>query len=71
MLKYLIFLFLCLLHIFVWVFILLAFINKDLAKFNLFILIPLVYILHILPFHILVESKSMLYPEDSKKRNDK
>jgi hypothetical protein len=70
MLKYLIFLFLCLLHIFVWAFVLLAFMKKDWAKFNLFILIPFLYILHILPFHILVKSKSILYPEDSQTRCD-
>ena len=43
----------------------LAFINKHTAIFNLTILIPFIYILHILPFHILTTSKKSLYPDTS------
>ena len=48
---------LALLHILVWIFVIFAFVNKKLAKFNLKILIPIIYILQILPFHLLNASK--------------
>lgn len=44
---------LALLHIIIWIFVIFAFVNKKLAKFNLKILIPIIYILQILPLHIL------------------
>jgi len=55
--------FLILFHIVIWIFILGAFINQKAAKFNLYYLIPFIYILHILPFHVIVESKKKLDPE--------
>ena len=50
-------------HIFIWVFILLAFLNKKTAKINLYFIIPLVYILHILPIHILLYCKKTMYTD--------
>lgn len=60
-LKNLIFFIVCLIHIFIWIFILLAFLNKKFALFNIYYLIPLIYIAHILPFHILIEIKKCLF----------
>ena len=70
MIKYLIFIFICLLHIFIWGFILFAFINKTTAKFNLTVIIPLIYVLHILPFHILTKMKCSLYPDSATNKVD-
>ena len=50
-------------HIFIWVFILFAFINKKLASLNLYYIIPIIYILHILPFHILIYCKEKMYED--------
>ena len=64
MIKYLLFVLLCLIYIIIWLFVLFAFINIKLAKINLSIVIPFIYVAHILPFHILERSKQMLYPEN-------
>jgi hypothetical protein len=48
---------LCYFHILIWIFILLAFISIKTSKINLYIVIPIIYILHLLPFHILTETK--------------
>jgi len=58
----LIFIIICLIHIIIWNIVLLAFLNKNLAIINIYIIIPLIYILHILPFHILVSIKKNIYP---------
>lgn len=58
------FLLICLFHIFIWVFVLLGFIWKSTATINVFFVIPLIYIVHILPFHLLIESKKRLQGED-------
>lgn len=50
----------CLLHILVWLFVMFAFINVNTAKINTYIVIPFIYVLHILPFHVLVETKKKL-----------
>ncbi len=50
-------------HIFVWVFVLFAFTNKKLAYFNIYYIIPMIYLLHILPFHILMEIKKKSNPK--------
>ena len=42
-----IFIFLCIIHILVWTFVLLAFINKTTAFINLYIVIPSIYIYYI------------------------
>ena len=54
---------LCIIHIFFWGFVLLAFLRKKTAKINLYVVIPITYILHILPFHILNTSKQLLCPQ--------
>tara|TARA_B100001287_G_C22639194_1_gene509188 strand:+ start:421 stop:849 length:429 start_codon:yes stop_codon:yes gene_type:complete len=51
-------------HTLCWIFVLLAFINKKTAHFNLYYFIPLIYILHtILPVHPLNFLKDCLKPE--------
>ena len=52
----------CIVHLLVWFFVLIAFVNKKTAYFNLFYLVPLIYILHILPFHVLIQMKENLEP---------
>ena len=68
MFKDILFFILCLLHILIWVFVLIAFIDIRTAKFNLYILIPVIYILHILPFHLFTESKKLLYKNNWEER---
>ena len=52
----------CLIHIVIWAYILLAFTNKKWALINIYIIIPTIYILHMLPFHILEKMKERIYP---------
>lgn len=59
---------LCIVHILVWLFIIFAFVNKQAAEFNLYYLIPLIYILHLLPFHIIVSLKEMVEPENTSEK---
>tara|TARA_B110001450_G_scaffold144420_1_gene135060 strand:+ start:477 stop:794 length:318 start_codon:yes stop_codon:yes gene_type:complete len=40
-------------HISLWLFVVFAFVDKELARINLTYIIPIIYVLHILPFHIL------------------
>ena len=60
------------LHVLIWVFVLLAFLNTYTAKINLYIVIPFIYCIHILPFHILVQSKINLFGKEHamKKENE-
>ena len=44
-------------HIGIWAFVLLAFLNERAARFNVTVLIPLIYVAHMLPFHTLTEVK--------------
>jgi hypothetical protein len=49
---------LCLVHIFIWLFVIFGgFISSKICRLNLYIFIPLIYVLHMLPFHILVKYK--------------
>ena len=60
-----IFVFLCVFHIFIWSFILLAFINLKSAYINVYLIVPLIYILHMLPFHILMKLKNHIYKNEA------
>ena len=53
----------CVIHCLVWIFVLFAFLNRKLAYINIFYIIPLIYIIHIFPFHIITKSKENLYPD--------
>ena len=64
------FIFICLIHILIWIFVLLAFLNKKLAYINIIYIIPIIYILHILPFHILISIKKKIYENNYVKNNN-
>ena len=55
-----------LIHILIWTFVLFAFLNKTLAKINIYFVIPSIYIIHLLPFHILESLKSKIYNKNQK-----
>lgn len=50
----------CTLHILIWIFIVFAFVNIKTAYINMYFVIPAIYLLHILPFHVLIETKKQL-----------
>ena len=61
----------CIFHCLFWIFVLFAFTNKRAAYINLFFIIPIVYIIHIFPFHFLESAKESIYPDDYKVRANK
>lgn len=61
----LLFIILVIIHILIWIFVLLAFINKTTAEINLYYIIPLIYILHMLPFHVIDVLKHDVEPENT------
>lgn len=71
MLEDILFCIIVLIHVLIWMFVLLAFLNKSTAYINLYYVIPIIYVLHILPFHILNQVKQNIYEEDWKSKNDK
>ncbi len=62
------FILLAIIHVLIWAFILLAFIDKRTARINLLYVIPFIYIIHIFPIHFINESKKQIYPNDWKER---
>ena len=66
-LKEITFYLLCVIHAFVWLFVVFAFLNKKTAKINLYLIIPIIYLLHILPFHILTSSKEIIIKDKNKR----
>ena len=49
---------LIILHVFVWLFVMFGgFFSEKICKLNLFIFIPLIYIIQMLPFHIFITKK--------------
>lgn len=71
MLKMTLFYTLCIIHVVVWLFVMFAFLNNQYARINLYYIIPLIYILHTLPFHILIQSKKHLVGENMEEEQDK
>ena len=67
----LMFLFVCIIHISVWMVVLCSFINKKLAYLNLYYFIPFIYIIHMLPFHILTNIEKNIYPTTYEQKFDK
>ena len=59
------FIILCIIHILIWAFVLLAFLNPKTAYYNVYYVIPIIYIVHILPFHIIVSLKKKIYTDDN------
>ena len=64
------FIILCIVHVAIWLFIVTAFLNKETAYYNLYYIIPIIYIVHMLPFHIINSMKENIYPEEVE-RTDK
>ena len=57
-------------HILIWSFIVFAFSSVKYAKMNIYYVIPLIYMIHILPFHLLVKTKKSLYPNTWEEKQD-
>jgi len=47
----------------VWIFVTFAFLNKKTAYINVYIIIPLIYISHLLPFHTIIKLKELARPD--------
>lgn len=65
-----VFLLISLIHITIWIIIVFSFLNTKMAHINLFYIIPIIYICHILPFHVLTECEKGIYPNDYKQKFD-
>ena len=61
---------LCVVHVLIWVFVLTAFVNKQWAYYNLYFVIPFIYLVHILPFHIIITLKQKSDPENYKSHEE-
>lgn len=66
--KPVLFFILSIIHVIVWLFVLFAFLHKRTAYYNLYYIIPLIFLIHMLPFHPLETVKTHLYPRDHQKR---
>tara|TARA_Y100000590_G_scaffold171157_1_gene195776 strand:+ start:65 stop:427 length:363 start_codon:yes stop_codon:yes gene_type:complete len=62
---------LVLIHILIWVFVLFAFLKKKTAIINIKYVIPIIYIIHIFPFHFINKLKKKIYPNNCKSENNK
>jgi hypothetical protein len=60
-----------LIHILIWLFIVVASINDKAAKINIYYVIPAIYIIHMLPFHILDKIKLKLMDNNCDKKEKK
>ena len=69
--KTIVFEFTALFHLVIWGVVLFASFCPDIriTEFTVYILIPFIYLVHILPFHIIEETKKSLIP-DKKQRTD-
>lgn len=63
------FIILAVIHILIWGFVLLAFLNKNLAKINIYFVIPFIYLVHIFPFHFLEKLKDKIYNKKEKEKH--
>ena len=60
-LRYILFYILTLFHMFIWLFVVFASVNKKAAYYNLYYVIPFFFIVHMLPFHMINNLKQSLY----------
>lgn len=58
-------------HLLIWVFVLLAFLHKKTAFYNIYYVIPFIYIVHILPFHILTKTEDKIGHDKSDEMREK
>ena len=71
-LKEILFTVIALIHILIWVYVLFAFLfGKKYAIFNLYFVIPVIYLIHLLPFHVLIKLKHDMYGEELVKEKEK
>jgi hypothetical protein len=61
------FLLISLIHISIWIIVVFSFLNTKAAYINLYYIIPIIYISHILPFHGLTELKKKISPNNYEK----
>lgn len=61
--------FLCIIHLIFWMFVLVAPLvgSPRVLRFNIYFLVPMVYLLHILPFHVLIKCKELSMDGDKNK----
>ena len=64
------FILLALIHIIIWIFVMLAFINSTTAHINVYYVIPIIYLLQILPFHLIVSLKKNIYNNDNERKEN-
>ena len=64
------FILLAVIHIIIWMFVMLAFINPTTARINVYYVIPIIYLLQILPFHIIVSLKKKVYNDDKLRKTN-
>lgn len=50
-------------HILIWAFVMLAWLHPRAAVINLTVIIPLIYVVHMLPFHVLTAAKQRMHPQ--------
>lgn len=55
----------CYFHIIIWLIVCFSFINKKAAYINIYYIIPIIYLSHILPFHTLTKLKEILEPDNT------
>ena len=65
-----IFIILCIIHVLIWAFVMLAFLNKNTAYYNVYYIIPIIYIIQILPFHIIVSLKKDIYNQETDRKSN-
>lgn len=70
MIRYFIFVIFALIHIIVWLFVIFAFLNQKTAYYNLYYVIPSIFVMHMLPFHFINTFKESLYPSNWKERSE-
>lgn len=49
-------------HLLIWAFVLLAWVHPRTAWLNIFVVVPGIYVLHMLPFHVLNTIKQRMHP---------
>ena len=62
---------LIIIHLGIWIFVVFGgFFKESYTKFNIMILIPFIYVIHILPFHIITSTKLHIIENDSAYNNN-
>ena len=67
-LRYPVFVVTCLVHLLGWAFVLIAFLHPSTTLINLYIVIPAIYLIHMLPWHPVQTLKGKLYRASALRR---